>query len=74
MDLVMNYGKTFPAEQHEAIRVAIVTTFGATAKGGGVSTSPKESSRALAELTVLTAEVVMGKRSIVSVLDGAKQP
>jgi hypothetical protein len=74
LDLVVDYGKTFPAEQHEAIRVAIVTTFGATVKAGGVPTSPNESSKALALLTVLTAEVVMGKRSIVSALEGGNSP
>jgi len=69
LDLVAAYGAAFPAERHEAIRIAVVTTFGACAKDGGVSTDPKASTTALAELTAISAEIVAGKRSIRQVLE-----
>jgi hypothetical protein len=71
LDLVSAYGDTFPAERHEAIRIAVVTTFGACAKDGGVSTDPKDSTTALAELTAITAEIAAGKRSIRQALQPA---
>jgi hypothetical protein len=64
IDLVDVYGAAFPAERAEAVRILVVTTFGATAKAGGVSTKPKDATRALAELTALTAEVVAARRSL----------
>jgi hypothetical protein len=64
IDLVELYGAAFPAERAEAVRIFVVTTFGATAKAGGVSTKPKDATRALAELTALTAEVVAARRSL----------
>jgi len=64
IDLVDVYGATFPAERAEAVRIFVVTTFGATAKTGGVSTKPQDATRALAELTALTAEVVAARRSL----------
>jgi hypothetical protein len=64
IDLVDLYGATFPAERAEAVRIFVVTTFGATAKAGGVSTKPQYATRALAELTALTAEVVAARRSL----------
>jgi len=70
IDLVELYGTAFPAERKEAIRVFLVTTFGATAKAGGVSTKPKDATWALAELTALTAEVVAARRSLREALTG----
>jgi hypothetical protein len=64
LDLVELYGKTFPAERQDVVRICVVTTFGATAKLGGVSTKPQDGTRALAELTALTAEVAAGRRSL----------
>jgi hypothetical protein len=64
MDLVEIYGAAFPAERQEVVRIAVVTTFGATAKLGGVSTKAQDSTRSLAELTALTAEIVAGRRSL----------
>jgi hypothetical protein len=64
IDLVDLYGATFPAERAEAVRIFVVTTFGATVKTGGVSTRPQDSTRALAELTALKAEVVAARRSL----------
>jgi hypothetical protein len=64
VDLVDLYGAAFPAERAEAVRIFVVTTFGATAKAGGVSTKPQDSTRALAELTALTGEIVAGRRSL----------
>ena len=70
IDLVDIYGATLPAERREAIRIFVVTTFGATAKAGGVSTKAQDSNRALAELTALTAEVDAGRRSLREALAG----
>jgi hypothetical protein len=64
IDLVDLYGAAFPAERAEAIRIFVVTTFGATVKTGGVSTRPQDSTRALAELTALKAEVVAARRTL----------
>ena len=64
IDLVDLYGAAFPAERFEAVRIFVVTTFGATVKAGGVSTRPKDATRALDELSALTGEVVAGKRSL----------
>ena len=64
IDLVELYGAAFPAERLEAVRILVVTTFGATAKVGGVSIKPKDATRALAELTALTSEIVAAKRSL----------
>jgi len=64
IDLVEIYGAAFPAERAEAVRILVVTTFGATAKAGGVSTKPQDSTRALAELSALTGEILMGRRSL----------
>jgi len=64
IDLVDLYGAAFPAERAEAVRIFVVTTFGATVKTGGVSTRPQDSTRALAELTALKAEVVASRRSL----------
>jgi hypothetical protein len=68
IDLVDIYGAAFPAERAEAIRIFVVTTFGATVKAGGVSTNPKDAPRALAELTALTAAAVAGRLSLREVL------
>ena len=64
IDLVDVYGAAFPAERAEAVRIFVVTTFGATVKPGGVSTRPQDSTQALAELTALKAEVVAARRSL----------
>ena len=64
IDLVELYGAAFRTERFEAVRIFVVTTFGATVKAGGVSTKPKDATRALDELTTLTGEVVFGKRSL----------
>lgn len=71
LDLVELYGATFPAERHEAVRICVVTTFGATVRPGGVSTRPQDDTRSLAELTALTAEVVAGRRSLREALSAA---
>jgi hypothetical protein len=64
IDLVDLYGAAFPVERAEAVRIFVVTTFGATVKAGGVSTKPQDATRTLAELTALTGEVVAAKRSL----------
>jgi len=64
VELVELYGAAFPAERREARRVFLVTTFGATAKPGGVRIHPAEPQRALAELDALLAEVEAGGRGL----------
>ncbi len=64
IDLVDLYCAAFPTERFEAVRIFVVTTFGATIKAGGVSTKPKDATRTLADLNGLTGEVVAGKRSL----------
>jgi hypothetical protein len=64
VDLVELYGRTFPAERNEAIRILVVTTFGATTKQGGVSMQPEDARTTQAELTALAAEVAAGRRSL----------
>jgi len=64
IDLVELYATAFPAERAEVVRIFIVTTFGATAKAGGVSTKAQDSTQAMAELTALTAETVAARRSL----------
>jgi hypothetical protein len=71
LDLVETYGAAFPAERGEAVRILVVTTFGATTKPGGVSIKPQDSTQALAELTALGAQVAVGKRSLREALAGA---
>lgn len=73
LDLVELYAATFPAERQEAVRICVVTTFGATAKLGGVSTKPQDGTRSLAELTALTAEVAAGRRSLREALAGSTE-
>jgi hypothetical protein len=68
--LVELYGGAFPAERFEAVRVFVVTTYGATVEVGGVSTKAKDATRVLEELSDLTAEVVASKRSLREALDG----
>lgn len=63
VDLIEAYASTFPAERAEAMRIFIVTTYGATVQSG-VSTSPKDSQRTLAELTTIAAQVAAGRRSL----------
>jgi len=68
IDLVEDYAAELPAERSEAIRLFIVTTFGATVKVGGVvaglSANGKPSGDVLPELTALAAEVAAGRRSL----------
>jgi hypothetical protein len=71
IDLVELYAAAFPTERLEAVRIFVVTTFGATVKVGGVSTNSKDSTRAMEELTALTAQVVASQRSLREALTGA---
>jgi hypothetical protein len=64
VDLLEIYASTFPAERAEAIRIFVVTTFGATVKPGGCSTLPKDATQTLAELTALAAEVGAGRKTL----------
>jgi hypothetical protein len=64
IDLVELYGTAFPAERAEVLRIFVVTTFGATVKAGGSSMDPKDSQHTSAELTALTAEVSLGRRTL----------
>jgi hypothetical protein len=62
-DWVEAYGRALPAEKLEAVRVFVITTYGATVKAGGVPTAADKPGQALAELTALAAEVAAGKLS-----------
>jgi hypothetical protein len=62
-DLIDAYASALPAEKLEAVRVFVITTYGATVKAGGVHPSPDKPGDALAELTTLAAEVAAGKLS-----------
>jgi hypothetical protein len=72
VDLVEDYAAELPAERSEAIRLFVITTFGATVKEGGVvaglAAPGKSASKAgtdiLPELTALAAEVAAGRRSL----------
>jgi hypothetical protein len=62
-DLIEAYGRALPAEKLEAVRVFVITTYGSTVKAGGVPPAGDKAGHALAELTVLAAEVAAGKLS-----------
>ena len=62
-DLIDAYGRALPAERSEAVRIFIVTTFGATVKAGGVRPPDRDPGTALPELTALAAQVAAGKLS-----------
>ncbi len=62
-DLVEAYGRALPAERGEAIRIFVITTYGATVRPGGVPLPPGDAGAALPELTALAAEVAAGKLS-----------
>jgi hypothetical protein len=62
-ELVEAYGRAMPAERAEALRIFVVTTYGATVKPGGVRGAGADAAKALPELTALAAEVAAGKRS-----------
>jgi hypothetical protein len=62
-ELVDVYARAMPAERSEAIRIFVVTTYGATVKVGGVRASGSDAGAALPELMALAAEVAAGRRS-----------
>jgi hypothetical protein len=62
-DWVEAYGRALPAEKLEAVRVFVITTYGATVKPGGVPSARDKPGQSLAELTALAAEVAAGKLS-----------
>ena len=72
-ELIELFARTFPDDGKEAIRVFLVTTFGATVKKGGVSMRPEDSSVALAELTALAADVTSGERGLRDALETGKK-
>jgi hypothetical protein len=61
-ELVEAYARAMPAERTEAIRIFVVTTYGATITAGGVRAGA-DPSASLPELTALAAEVAAGRRS-----------
>jgi hypothetical protein len=63
-DLVEVYAAAFPVERAEVVRIFVVTTFGGTVKPGGCSLDPKDAQRTLAELTALSAEVGVGRKTL----------
>ena len=62
-ELVEAYGRAMPDERAEALRLFVVTTYGATVKPGGVRVSGKDAAAALPELTALAAQVAAGRLS-----------
>jgi hypothetical protein len=62
-ELVEAYGRAMPGERAEALRIFVVTTYGATVKPGGVRATGAAAATALPELTALAAEVAAGRRS-----------
>jgi hypothetical protein len=52
-----------PDERVEALRIFVVTTYGATVKPGGVRATGPNAAVALPELTALAAEVAAGRLS-----------
>jgi hypothetical protein len=64
VDLITAYAQALPAERSDLYRIFVVTTYGATVKVGGVSPKPANATAALAELTVLSAEVSAGRRTL----------
>ena len=69
--LVEAYAAALPAERSEAIRLFVVTTYGATVKPDGVSPAA-DATGALAELTALAAEVTAGRRPLRPALNAGK--
>jgi hypothetical protein len=63
-DLVEAYGRAMPDERAEALRIFVITTYGATVKAGGVRATGENATAALPELTALAAEVGAGRRSL----------
>jgi hypothetical protein len=64
IDLVTAYAEALPAERAELLRIFVVTTYGATVKPGGVSPRSADADNAIAELTLLAAEVTAGRRTL----------
>lgn len=62
--LVELYASTFPAEKAEAIRIFVVTTFGATVNAGSASPRATNATATLAALDALTADVIGGRRTL----------
>lgn len=65
-DLVAAYGRQFPEERASVLRLFLATTYGATAKPGGVSPKPQDAEAALAELSDLFNDVISGKTPLLS--------
>jgi hypothetical protein len=64
VDLVQNYGKVFPGEQAEILRIFLVTTFAGTVVSGGLSQKPADATATLARITELTEDVRAGRRGL----------
>jgi hypothetical protein len=67
IDLVEAYAAELPAERSEAIRLFVITTFGATVTEGGVpdpGAATGHPGDRLPQLTALAAEVAAGRRSL----------
>lgn len=70
IDLLRAYGELLPAEKGEALRLFVVTTYGATVLPGGVPGGGRDE-KATATLSALAAEVAAGRRSLTAALDDA---
>jgi hypothetical protein len=70
IDLLRAYGELLPAEKGEALRLFVVTTYGATVAAGGIPAGGRDE-KATATLSALAAEVAAGRRSLTAALDDA---
>jgi hypothetical protein len=63
IDLIEAYGDAYPAERAEAMRIFLVTTYGATAVPDGIR-ADEPSGAVESKLALLTADVLFGRRGL----------
>jgi hypothetical protein len=68
LDLLEGYLAAFPAEKKDALRIFVVTTYGATVAPGAVPTGLKETDKALAAVDALVSDLLAGRRTLRSAL------
>jgi hypothetical protein len=74
VDLVEAYGRLFPEERPELLRIFLVTTFASTMIPGGLSQKPEDATATLARITTLGDEVMAGKRGLRDALTPGTAP
>jgi hypothetical protein len=73
VDLVEAYADAYPAERAEAMRIFLVTTYGATALPSGVR-ADETPERVESQLAMLTADVLFGRRGLRDGFAHARSP